>query len=261
MTIVTNQIDIDKINACQRFFENDPIKNATLKNDNASKIEKTIRAINVSVCIGSPNIVISAPDKPKLKNIIVIKIIANPNHLPNKKDCELSGYVANKPQCPSSFSDVMEKLPNNNVISGSKYKVIFIIVPVISVYPSTDATLVCSNKIAPVKIVNKIKKEYVQELRNPNFNSRFNTVIIRNVDSTPSFNVCVCRFFSKTCLYRNYVKRVSLLKSGENTFFPARIIYVHFNSNIVQLVMLVMFIVLVVIVIHHFFVHFPFVLV
>lgn len=185
MTIVTNQIAIAQMSACQRFFAIVPIKNETLKNAKASKIENKMSVMKVFIRIASLNRAISPPDKPKLKNIIVIKISANPHHLPSKNDRELSGYVASSPQCPSSFSDVIEKLPNNNVIKGSKYNVILIIVPVTSVYPSTEATLACNNKIAPVKMVNKIKKEYVHELRKPNFNSRFNTVMTCNIHSSP----------------------------------------------------------------------------
>src|SRR5699024_9668677 len=136
---------------------------------NARTIENSKKNIKVPILNPWPNASASIPASPKLKKSIDMRITANPSHFPHKKEYIEIGYVERSPHCPSSFSIVTEKPPSKRVTNGNTYKVIFITVPVISVYPSADEIPDCSSKIASVKMVNRIKKAYVQEFLKPNF--------------------------------------------------------------------------------------------
>src|SRR5699024_8303216 len=99
------------------------------------------------------------PASPKLKNIIVNRMIASPIHFPHKKAYAEIGYVDSNSHCPFSFSTVAENPPNKRVINGNKYNVIFITVPVISVYPWVVAAPDCNSNRAIVKMDKRIKNE------------------------------------------------------------------------------------------------------
>src|SRR5699024_7558860 len=157
--IVKNQIAMPLISVSHRFLVIEPIRKAILKYTKDNATEKNKKNINDVNGKATAKKNVSNPDTTKQKEIIVNKPVANPSHFPQRNIYAEIGYVDKSPLCPSSFSAAVENPPNNNVINGNKYKVMFIIVPVISVYPSEVALLVCKRRMTAVKKVNKIKKE------------------------------------------------------------------------------------------------------
>src|SRR5699024_11850381 len=121
--------------------------------------ENSQKKTNVSMLNCCPNKKLTIPARPKLKNIIAKRMTASPSHFPHKKAYAEIGYVESNPHCPLSFSVVAENPPNKRVINGNKYRVIFITVPVISVYPSEVEAPDCNSRMAMVKMDNRIRKE------------------------------------------------------------------------------------------------------
>ena len=122
------------VNACQRFFESVPIKIANAKKTNVNNNENTSKKIPTELGNPVPNKTPIKPATPNPKATIAIMTIKMPIYFPSNQFELESGSDRSSCQFPSSFSDVTEKEPNNNVISGRKYSNKFIIVPVMEVY-------------------------------------------------------------------------------------------------------------------------------